>query len=72
MGQLWVGGAHTTVVLRYFGLPIQFEPRLFELKSLFPGNGILRAEIRATKYPREVHRDRGRDEADAITRLIGR
>ena len=29
-----------------------FEPRLFELKSLFPGNGIFRAETKAPKRPR--------------------
>src|ERR1700757_2388586 len=29
-----------------------FEPRLFEPKSLFPGNRILRAETKAPKRPR--------------------
>src|SRR3984885_8314275 len=60
-----------------FGVPSDsswsaFEPCLFEPESLFPGNGILCAGTKATKFPRKIPRDASRDEITTTSRPIRR
>jgi hypothetical protein len=57
MSVQWGANLHGPASINCSDFPLNnhtFEPRLFEPKSLLPGNGILPAETKAPKRPRKA------------------